>query len=84
MDGRSVTTVIYARGDDRVRYSIVAGDALSEPSGRDLDAEGTRVRVTDDGVTWRRLGHTCVMQGTVGVRALAELAGWKAKGELAF
>jgi len=84
VDGRPVATVIYARGDDRVRYSIVAGDVLPEPSGRDLEAEGTRVRVTDGAVTWRRLRHTCVMQGSVGVRALAELAGWKAKGEVAF
>jgi hypothetical protein len=85
VDGRDVTTVFYARGGERVRYSIVSGDALAEPSGRDVEAEGTRVRVIgEDAVTWRRLGHTCVMQGTVGVHALAELAGWKAKGEVAF
>jgi hypothetical protein len=85
VDGRDVTTVFYERDGERVRYSIVAGDALAQPDGRDLDAEGTRVRVIDeDAVTWRRLGHTCVMQGTVGVRALADLAGWKAKGEVAF
>jgi anti-sigma factor RsiW len=85
VDGRDVTTVYYARGGERVRYSIVSGAALAEPDGRDVDAEGTRVRVIDeDAVTWRRLGHTCVMQGTVGARALADLAGWKAKGEVAF
>ena len=84
VDGRAVATVTYARGGEQVRYSIVAGNALPEPPGRDLDAEGTRVRVTDDAVTWRRLGHTCVMQGTVGVRVLAELAGWKGKGKVAF
>jgi anti-sigma factor RsiW len=84
VDGRDVTTVFYARDGERVSYSIVAGEALPEPSGRRIDAEGTPVTVTDGAVTWRRLGHTCVMEGTVDAAALAELAGWKAKGKLGF
>jgi hypothetical protein len=88
IDGRGVTTVFYDRGGERVRYSIVAGDPLAEPDGDDIEAEGTRLRRIDAGnaVTWRRLGHTCVMDGTPGVSlaAVAELAGWKAKGEVAF
>jgi anti-sigma factor RsiW len=88
IDGRDVTTVFYERGGERVSYSIVAGDALAEPDGDDIEAEGTRLRRIDAGnaVTWRRLGHTCVMDGTPGVSlaTVAELAGWKAKGEVAF
>ena len=84
IDGRKVRTVVYARGRDRVTYSIVAGDALAEPSGRDIAAEGTRLRVIGDGaVTWRRLGHTCVMEGPA-LRTVAELAGWTAKGKVVF
>jgi anti-sigma factor RsiW len=86
VDGRSVTTVTYARGDERVRYSIVAGDALEQPDGADIEAEGTLVRRIGDAnaVTWERQGHTCVMEGSVPVGTLAELAGWKAKGEVPF
>ena len=84
IDGRKVRTVVYARGRDRVTYSIVAGDALAEPSGREIAAEGTRLRVIGNGaVTWRRLGHTCVMEGPA-LRTVAELAGWTAKGKVAF
>jgi anti-sigma factor RsiW len=88
IDGRDVTTVFYERGGERVSYSIVAGDALAEPDGEDIEAEGTRLRRigASNAVTWRRLGHTCVMDGSsaVSVATVAELAGWKAKGEVAF
>jgi anti-sigma factor RsiW len=86
VDGRSVTTVTYARGGERVRYSIVAGEALDEPDGEDLEAEGTRLRRIGDAnaVTWERQGHTCVMVGSTPIGTLAELAGWKAKGEVPF
>jgi anti-sigma factor RsiW len=88
VDGRLVRTVDYRKGGDRVSYSIVAGDALDEPDGSDLEAEGTRIRRVGDAraVTWRRGGHTCVMEGSPGVSVstLAELAGWKAKGEISF
>lgn len=88
IDGRDVTTVFYARGAERVSYAIVAGDALAEPDGEDIEAEGTRLRRIGDAtaVTWRRKGRTCVMEGSTGVRlrTLAELAGWKAKGKVAF
>jgi anti-sigma factor RsiW len=84
VDGRQVTTVIYARDGARVSYSIVAGDQLAEPDGRDIVVEGTRLRaIGREAVTWRRLGHTCVMEGP-SLRTVAELAGWKAKGQIAF
>jgi hypothetical protein len=71
-----------------VSYSIVAGDALDEPEGQDLEAEGTTLRRIGDeiAVTWRRQGHTCVMSGDaeVSLATVAELAGWKAKGEVPF
>jgi hypothetical protein len=76
VDGRSVTTVFYARDGERVSYSIVDGDALDGPS--------AVTPVGAHSVTWRRLGHTCVMRGTVSTPALAELAGWNAKGEIPF
>jgi anti-sigma factor RsiW len=88
VDGRLVRTVDYRKGDDEVSYSIVAGDALEEPDGDDLEAEGTRLRQVGDDrvVTWRRGGRTCVMEGSSGVSldTIAELAGWKAKGEIRF
>jgi anti-sigma factor RsiW len=88
IDGRDVTTVFYERDGERVRYSIVAGDALAAPDGEDIEAEGTRLRRVGGAkaVTWRRKGRTCVMEGSTGVRlsTVAELAGWKAKGQVAF
>jgi anti-sigma factor RsiW len=88
VDGRQVRTVTYRKGGQRVTYSIVAGDALDEPDGEELEAEGTRLRRIgdDNAVTWRRGGHTCVMDGSSGVSlgTVAELAGWKAKGEIRF
>ncbi len=88
VDGRLVRTVDYRKGGETVRYSIVAGDAIEEPDGQDLEAEGTRLRRIGDAraVTWRRGGHTCVMFATPGVslHTIAELAGWKAKGDIRF
>jgi anti-sigma factor RsiW len=88
LDGRLVRTVTYRNDGERVRYSIVAGEALEEPEGEDLQAEGTRLRRIggENAVTWLRGGHTCVMDGSGGVPldTIAELAGWKAKGEIRF
>jgi anti-sigma factor RsiW len=88
IDGRDVATVFYERGRERVRYSIVAGEALAEPDGQDIEADGTRLRRidADNAVTWRRRAHTCVMDGSpaVSLATVAELAGWKAKGKVAF
>jgi len=88
VDGRLVRTVDYRKGGDTVSYSIVAGEALAEPDGQNLEVEGTRLRRIGDSVavTWRRGGHTCVMKASSGVTvdAIAELAAWKAKGAVRF
>jgi hypothetical protein len=88
VDGRLVRTVDYRKGGETVSYSIVAGEALEEPDGQDLEAEGTRLRRIGDAVavTWRRGGHTCVMKASAGVTldTVAELAAWKAKGAIRF
>jgi hypothetical protein len=88
VDGRLVRTVDYQKGGETVSYSIVAGEALAEPDGQDLEAEGTRLRRIGDevAVTWRRGGHTCVMKASSGVTldTIAELAAWKAKGAIEF
>lgn len=84
IDGRRVRTVFYERRGTRIAYSIFAGEALDEPDGRTVTAEGTRIRVfEDDAVTWRRGDHTCVLSGA-DARTLAELAGWKGKGAVGF
>ena len=88
VDGRPVTTVDYRKGGETVSYSIVAGEALAEPDGEDLEAQGTRLRRIGDAVavTWRRDGRTCVMTASSGVAldTVAELAAWKAKGAIRF
>ena len=88
VDGRLVRTVDYRKGGDTVSYSIVAGEALAEPDGQNLEVEGTPLRRIGDSVavTWRRGGHTCVMKASSGVTldAIAELAAWKAKGAVRF
>ncbi len=64
--GRSMTTVVYARGRTRVGYVIVDGKALPVPG--DAQARtygGVPVHVLERGgaviVTWRRGGHTCIL-----------------------
>ena len=53
VDGGRSETVFYERGGERVRYSIVAGDALAEPDGEDIEAGGTRLRRIGDGAPSR-------------------------------
>ena len=66
LHGRSARTVVYARGDVRVGYAIVAGPPLPVSAGWSrVDAAGTPVWVARrDGalvVAWERGGHTCVL-----------------------
>ena len=88
IDGRDVTTVFYERGGDRVSYSIVAGDALAEPErartsrprarGCGAIGDGQRRHVEAAGPHLRD-GRLAAREP----RTVAELAGWKAKGEVA-
>ena len=86
VDGRSTRTVFYERGGRRIAYTIVEGEALPEPSdARSVSSDGVDLRVFGSGgrtvVTWRRLGHTCVLSSAdVPAAELVRLASWKAKG----
>ena len=91
IEGRAATTVYYEKEGKTLAYTIVGGDALDGPDdARTVNAEGTDVELfrTDDGrpaATWERAGHTCVLAGAgVPDAKLAELAGWKGKGAVAF
>jgi hypothetical protein len=89
LDGRSTTTVFYEKDGKTLAYTIVGGDALDVPDGTVVNAEGTPVTVFEDGgrlvATWERDGNTCVLSGEgVDQAKLAELAGWKGKGAVAF
>jgi hypothetical protein len=82
--------VYYEKDGETIAYTIVGGDALEGPERSvAVQAEGTPVRLfAVDGVptaTWEREGHTCVLTGAgVEPEILAELAGWKGKGAVAF
>jgi hypothetical protein len=85
LDGRDATTVFYEKGPRRIAYVIVGGEGLPRPSGapatlyrgvrfHTLRADGRR------GVTWRRLGHTCVLIGAASPAELLALASWPGGG----
>ena len=82
----------YENAEGRtLAYTIVGGDALDAPEEAvTIEAEGTPVEIfrTSDGTpaaTWEREGQTCVLSGEgVPDAKLAELAGWKGMGEVAF
>lgn len=88
--GRDTVTVFYEKKGRRIAYTIVSGDALDTPGDTTtIEVEGTPVEIfRADGTpaaTWERDGHTCVLLGDgVEDAKLAELAGWRAKGEIPF
>lgn len=91
IEGRAATTVYYEKEGNTLAYTIVGGDALDGPGdAKTVTAEGTQVELfrTGDGrpaATWERDGHTCVLAGAgVPDAKLAELAGWKGLGAVAF
>jgi hypothetical protein len=90
VDGRAATTVYYTKDGKTLAYTIVAGDALDGPGdARTVTVEGTPIDLfRADGrpaATWERRGHTCVLTGRgVPDAKLAELAGWRAKGDIPF
>ncbi len=87
---RATRTVFYRKGTTTIAYTIVAGDALPEPSdGVATRREGVELRsLRRDGrnvVTWRRQGHTCVLSGAgVSQDTLQELASWQGRGLVRF
>ena len=88
--GRKTRTVFYEKGGKQIAYTVVAGDALSQPGDasratregitlRALKADGREV------VTWRRHGQTCVLSSKdVGREELLTLAAWKGMGAVTF
>lgn len=89
IDGRTATTVFYAKGARSLAYTIVGGTALAEPSGRRVQRGGTTLRVLTVGardvVTWPRRGRTCIVVARGVPRAvLVRLAAWKGAGTVPF
>lgn len=89
IDSRNATVVTYAKGNRRLGYVIVAGPGLPRPSdapARTLGGvEYQTLRV--DGrpaVTWRRVGHTCVLTGSASRAELLRLASWRGGGTLRY
>jgi hypothetical protein len=91
LDGRDAHTVFYENPDGaRIGYTIVAGDALGEPSGAKRSVvDGVELAAFEadgaNGVTWLRDGHSCVLAGEgVEHSTLLELAAWKGDGAVTF
>jgi anti-sigma factor RsiW len=89
LDGRTATTVVYEQGGRRIAYVVVAGAGLPRPSApEDTTREGVLFQIlrVDDRlvVTWRRLGHTCVLTGDAARGELLALASWRGEGTLRY
>jgi anti-sigma factor RsiW len=89
VDGRDATTVVYERDGRRIAYAVVAGSGLSRPSAAEATTrEGVlyqTLRVDRQlVVTWRRLGHTCVLIGAAPRSELLTLASWRGDGTLSY
>jgi hypothetical protein len=89
LDGRDATTVFYEKGARRIAYVILAGPALPRPSDVPVNVyRGVRfqtLRVDSRlAVTWRRVGHTCVLVGTAPRAELLALANWRGEGTLRY
>jgi hypothetical protein len=91
LDGRDTHTVFYENADGaRIGYTIVAGDALDEPSGaKPSVVDGVELAAFEangaNAVTWLRDEHSCVLAGEGVERStLLELAAWKGEGAVTF
>ena len=89
LDGRDATTVVYEKDGRRIAYAVVAGDGLPRPAGAESTTrEGVRFQTLRVGgrlvVTWRRLGHTCVLVGAAPRSELLALASWRGHGDLRY
>jgi len=91
IDGRRLTTVIYARRGERVAYTIADGPPLPLDRGaalirrngvtlHSLDARTVRV------VTWLRREHTCVLSSARSLprEALLMLGSWRGGGAIPY
>jgi anti-sigma factor RsiW len=89
VDGRDATVVYYRKGQRRIAYAIVSGSGLPEPSGarsttrRGVQYEAFRA-AGRPAVTWRRVGHTCVLVGSASRGELLALASWRGGGTLSY
>jgi anti-sigma factor RsiW len=86
---RPATVVTYSKAGRHIAYAIVAGAALPRPSGADATViGGVRFQMVSfqgrSAVTWRRLGHTCVLIGGASRAELLSLASWRAGGTLGY
>jgi anti-sigma factor RsiW len=82
---RSATIVYYSKAGRQVAYAIVAGAALPRPSNAASSViAGVRYQTMSfegrPAVTWRRLGHTCVLIGGAPPAQLLSLASWRVGG----
>jgi hypothetical protein len=91
LDGRDAHTVFYENADGaRIGYTIVAGDALDEPSAAKRSVvDGVELAAFEadgaNGVTWLRDDHSCVLAGEGVERStLLELAAWNGDGAVTF
>jgi hypothetical protein len=92
IDGRAMTTVFYRNGAKRIAYTIVSGRSLSPGTSRVRTLTVARTELATFAkaggqhiVTWTRRGHTCVLSGQgVPLKALLELAAWRAHGQIPY
>ncbi len=83
--GRDATVVYYEKAGRHIAYAIVSGRALAWPAtGRTTVLGGVRYETLSlkgrPLVTWRRLGHTCVLIGDAPRAGLLALASWREGG----
>jgi anti-sigma factor RsiW len=88
IDGRDATTVYYEKDGTRIAYVIVAGSGLPRPDAPGTTRNGVLLQTLEVNgqlaVTWRRLGHTCILIGPVPSDALLTLASWRGDGTLRY
>jgi len=90
ISGRFARSVFYSKGPSTIAYTVLAAPQLDWPSGSARTVrEGVELHTLTTGgrvvVTWRRLGHTCVLSGTgVTAAVLIQLAVWRGGGAVRF
>jgi hypothetical protein len=90
LGGRTLITVLYARGGRMLAYTIVSGPPLEQAGpARATPRAGTRLSSLSlagrNVVIWLRQGHTCVLSGQrVSTTELLDLGAWRAHGALAY